>query len=85
MWSELDNYTKVPHCTCGKCECELNKTITNMVEEQRTHQFLMDLNDESFLTIESQVLTRHPLAPLDVIFNIVQQEEYHRRVMMSRE
>lgn len=48
MWSELDNYTKVPYCTCGKCECELNKKITKMFKEERTHQFLMGLNDELF-------------------------------------
>jgi len=85
MWSELDNYTKLSHCICGKCECSLNKTITKMFEEERTHQFVMGLTDESFSTIRSQVLARDPLPSLDVIFNIIQQEEFHRRVMMSRE
>ena len=43
-----------------------------MVEEERTHQFLMGLNNESFSTMRTQILARNPIASLDEIFNIVQ-------------
>jgi len=82
MWSMLDNYAKVPYCTCGKCECGVSNRITKMFEEER---FLIGLNDESFSTIRSQVLGRDPLPSLNDIFNTVQQEEHHKTIMMSRE
>ena len=71
LWSELDNYTKVPHCTCGKCECKIGERIIKMVDEGTTHQFLMGLNDESFGNVRSQILAREPLPPLGEIFNII--------------
>ena len=49
LWSELENYAKVPHCTCGNFECVVGEKIMNMIDEERTHQFLMGLNDKSFL------------------------------------
>ena len=85
LWSELDNYTKVPHCTCGKCECKIGERISQMLDEGKTHQFLMGLNDESFGYVRSQILAREPLPPLDEIFNIIQQEENHKRLMMERD
>lgn len=39
MWSKLENHVKIPHCTCGKCECEIGNKIMKMVEEEKTHQF----------------------------------------------
>jgi len=85
MWSELENYAKVPQCTCGKCECKIGSRITKMAQEEKTHQFLMRLNDDVFSTIRSQILALDPLLTLDVIFNMVTQEENHRRVMMGRD
>jgi len=39
MWSELENYVKVPYYTCGKCECGINvmTKIVNMAGEKKTH------------------------------------------------
>ena len=85
MWSELENYAKVPQCTCGKCECKIGSRITKMAQDKKTHQFLMGLNDEAFSTIRSQILALDPLPNLDVIFNMVTQEENHRRIMMERD
>jgi len=83
FWSELDNYTKIPHCTCGKCECKIGDKIMKMVDEGKAHQFLMGLKDESFSTMHNQILPRDLLPQLDDIFNIIQQEENHKRVMMD--
>ena len=85
MWSELENYAKVPQCTCGKCECKIGSRITKMAQDEKTHQFFMGLNDEVFSTIRSQILALDPLPTLDVIFNMVTQEENHRRVMLGRD
>lgn len=85
MWSELQNYAKVPQCTCGKCECKIESRIMKMAQDEKTHQFLMGLNDEVFSTICSQILALDPLSTLNVIFNMVMQEKNHRRVMIGRD
>ena len=48
MWSELSNYTKIPQCTCRKCECNVGGKVVKMIEQEQTHQFLMGLNDETY-------------------------------------
>ena len=48
MQSGLENYAKIPHRTCGKCECGVRDKIVKWIEEEKTHQFLMGLSDESF-------------------------------------
>ena len=53
MWSELENHVKIPQYTCGKCEYGIRDKITKMMNEEKTHQFLMWLNDETFSTIRS--------------------------------
>jgi len=85
IWSELEGCTKIPHYAYGNCECGVLNKIAKMIEEERMHQFLMGLDDESFSTIRSQVLARNPLPSLDTIFNMVQQEEHHKRVMLGRD
>ena len=43
----------------------------------------MGLKKESFANVHSQILAHDPLPPLDTIFNIIQQEENHKRIMME--
>ena len=83
MWSELESYVKIAHCTCGKYECGVGKKTVNTIDEEKTHQFLTGLNDESFSSVHSQVLAHEPMPSLDTIFNIIQQEENHKCIMMD--
>jgi len=83
LWNELFNLVKVPLCTCKGCECGAASWIMAMYEEDKAHQFLMGLNDDSYSTIRSQIFALDPLPPLDKIFNLTQQEENHRRVMTA--
>ena len=46
LWNELRNYTKDPPYTNGAV-----KKIVKMLEEDKVHQFLMGLDDESYSTI----------------------------------
>jgi len=85
MWSEIEDYVKIPHCTCGKCECRIGERIVKMFDEEKAHQFLMGLDDKTFSSARSQVLARDPLPSLDTIFNIIQQEENHKRIIMERD
>ena len=54
-----------------------------MVDEEKSHQFSMGLNDEMYSNIMGQILTIEPLPSLDRIFNIIHQEEDHKHLMMD--
>jgi len=54
-------------------------------EEEKTHQFLMGLNDKKFAIIRGHILAMKPLSKIDYIFNLVQQEESHRLIMKECE
>ena len=85
MWSELELHAKIRYCVCGNCKCGVGDKIINMMKEEKAHQFLMGLNDETFSTIRSQVLALDPLPVLDTIYNMIQQVENHKRVMMAHD
>ena len=85
LWNELSNLVKVPVCTCSGCKCGAASQIIAMNEEDKAHQFLVGLNDELYSTIRSQILALDPLPPLDKIFNLTQQEENHRTIMIARD
>jgi len=71
MWSELENYINKPSSTYGKCECGIGNKIGNMVEEEKTHQFLMSLNLDAYSTIRTQVLALDCLPHIDTVFDII--------------
>jgi len=60
MWIELNNYVKIPQCTCGKCECGVGGKVVKLMEEEHTHHFIMGLEDKSYANIRSQVLAFGP-------------------------
>jgi len=80
LWNELDGYIKIPACTCG-----LAAKITKLLEDEKVHQFLMGLDDEPYLVVRSQNLAMDPLSSIDKIYNMVQQEEHYKRVIVDRD
>ena len=64
----MENYVKIPHCICGKYDCGARDKVVKMVKEEKAHEVLMGLNDNSYLIIPSQVLALDRLPPLDIIF-----------------
>ena len=85
IWNELGNHLKVPICTCSGCKCGATEKIIYVYEEDKTHQFLMGLNDDAFAQTQSQLLAQEPLPLLDKIFNMVTQEENHKSNLVQRE
>jgi len=65
MRCQLENYTKIPYCACEKCKCGVRDKNVKMIDEEKTHQFFIGLNNDTFSTIHSQVLVLDPLPPLD--------------------
>ena len=53
LWDELQAFNLVPKCTCGSV-CGAAKSYIVAQEIEKTHQFLMGLN-ENFAMIESQI------------------------------
>ena len=37
LWSELENYAKIPYYTRGKCECGIADKVLKIVDEEKTH------------------------------------------------
>ena len=52
LWSELANFVKISStkcaCTCRKCNCDTHRSIIGMMEDDKTHQFLMGLDGELY-------------------------------------
>ena len=83
LWTELTNLVKVPICTCSGSKCRVVGKIMAMYEEDKAHQFIMGLNDDSYAIVRTQILALDSLPPLDKIFNMTQQEEAHKQVMVA--
>jgi len=80
LWNELGNYVKIPNC-----KCKATEKIVKFIEEDKAHQFLMGLDDDSFSTIRSKILALESVPSSEKIFNMVQQEENHKQIMIGRD
>jgi len=80
LWNELRNYNRVPPCKRGAAE-----KMLKMMEEDKIHQFLMGLDDNIYSIIRSQILAHDPLPSLDKVFNIIQQEDNHKAMMINQD
>ena len=85
LWNELDSIIIHHRCTCGNCKCEIGQKLVSDAEEEKTHQFLMGLNDEKFGSLRGHILAMDPLPGLERIFNLVRQEESHKLLVRGRE
>ena len=71
--------------TCKVCECGAANKIIQMHEQEKVHQFLIGPNDDTYSSIQNQILTYDQLPSLDRIFNMVMQEENHKSIMLGSE
>ena len=60
LWNELSNLVKVSVYNCSGYKCGAVTKILAMYEEDRAHQFLKGLNDDSYATIRSQIVALIP-------------------------
>ena len=66
LWNKLDNYVKILACTCG-----VAVKIAKFMEEEKVRQFLMGLDNDSFLFVHSEIFVLDPLPSIDKIYNRV--------------
>lgn len=75
LWDELNMYLVLPTCTCGAAK-EFNK----LLEEEKTHKFLMGLNPTKFENTRSNILQLEPLPNLNKVFAAVARDERQRQI-----
>ncbi|VFQ97170.1 unnamed protein product, partial [Cuscuta campestris] len=70
--------------TCG-CRCEAAVLIRAREEQEKTHHFLLGLDDEQFGHIRSQIIATEPVPDLHRAYALVVQEERHKSIVQSRD
>lgn len=81
----MANYEEIPQCKCGRCKCNIVTKLEKRRKEEKVHQFLMGLDDESYKTTQSNVLATNPLLSLNRVYATMVQEERVRTITKSEE
>ena len=56
-----------------------------MLDAEKSYQLLLELNNDLYSQIRDQILVMEPLPSLEKIFNIVTQEEQHKKLMVGQD
>ncbi|RAL38922.1 hypothetical protein DM860_015283 [Cuscuta australis] len=70
--------------TCG-CRCDAAIRIRAREEEEKTHHFLLGLDDEQFGHIRSQIIALEPVPDIHRAYALVVQEERHKNIVRGRD
>ncbi|KAL2940785.1 Retrovirus-related Pol polyprotein from transposon TNT 1-94 [Bienertia sinuspersici] len=81
LWDELYGSDDV---TRG-CKCEAAPKNRARFESEKTHDFLLGLDDVQFSSIRTQILGMEPFPVLNKAFSMVSQEERHKSIIRERE
>ncbi|XP_010545312.1 PREDICTED: uncharacterized protein LOC104817731 isoform X1 [Tarenaya hassleriana] len=79
VWEEYKYCTTTPVCSCGKCECNVEKRWMEFMEREYLMKFLMGLND-SYSAARTRILMSDPLPGSTEAFRIIAQEEQLRLI-----
>ncbi|VFQ66003.1 unnamed protein product [Cuscuta campestris] len=67
------------------CKCAAAAITRAQVERDKTIDFLLDLDDEQFGHIRSQIMATEPVPDIDRAYSLISQEERHRSIVRSRD
>ncbi|VFQ82128.1 unnamed protein product [Cuscuta campestris] len=81
LWNKL--YGSVDP-TCG-CRCEAAALIRAREEQEKTHHFLLSLDDEQFGHIRSQIIATEPVPDIHRAYALIVQEERHKSIVRGRD
>ncbi|VFQ93733.1 unnamed protein product [Cuscuta campestris] len=81
LWNQLYR-TKDP--TFG-CKCPAAALIRADVEHEKTHTFLLGLDDEQYGSVRSQILGTEPVPDISRVYALVAREERHRSIVRARD
>ncbi|RAL47197.1 hypothetical protein DM860_017012 [Cuscuta australis] len=81
LWNKL--YGSVdPTCSC---RCEAAALIRAREEQEKTHHFLLGLDDEQFGHIRSQIIATEPVLDIHRAYALIVQEERHKSIVRGRD
>lgn len=78
LWDGITECMNSKHCSCRKCECDLNTAKEKEAETLRVHDFLPGLDDATHGVIRSQICAISPLPDLDSVYQTISQNEILR-------
>ncbi|VFQ90218.1 unnamed protein product [Cuscuta campestris] len=81
LWNKMYGSTEP---TCG-CRCEAAVRIRAREEEEKTHHFLLGLDDEQFGHIWSQLIATKAVPDIHQAYVLIVQEERHKIIVRGRD
>ena len=75
FWDQLQNLSPFPSCICGKCVCNINKSLTDLQVRESIMKFLMGLND-SFSQVRTQDLLMDLIPSLSKVYSLLIQRRH---------
>lgn len=81
LWDALYGSIDV---TCG-CICAAAPKLRERVEIEKTHDFVLGLDDEQFGSLRTQMLSMDPFPTINKAYSLASQEERHHSIVRSRD
>uniref|UniRef100_A0A803LHS0 Retroviral polymerase SH3-like domain-containing protein n=1 Tax=Chenopodium quinoa TaxID=63459 RepID=A0A803LHS0_CHEQI len=81
LWDELYGSEDL---TCG-CTCDAAAKLQARVEREKTHDFVLGLDDDLYGALRTQILSMEPFPALNKAFSLATQEERHRSIIRDRD
>ncbi|XP_010511191.1 PREDICTED: uncharacterized protein LOC104787325 [Camelina sativa] len=81
MWDELAVYKPLRSCSCGELAAQLEQDR----DEERTHQFLMGLDDVRFGGIRSTLTNMLPMLKLSQVYQRVVRDKRQQSITCDKE
>lgn len=80
LWEELYGSEDL---TCG-CVCEVAAKLRARVEREKTHDFVMGLDDEDYGALRTQILSIDPIPSINKAYFLGIQIESHMSIVHAR-
>ncbi|KAG7537939.1 Retrotransposon gag domain [Arabidopsis suecica] len=75
LWDSYNCYRPPLTCVCGNCTCDLSGKSERQREEDKVHDFLMGLDEDTFGIVRSNLMSLEPLPTLEFVYLKVTQDE----------
>ncbi|CAL9219005.1 unnamed protein product [Arabidopsis halleri] len=68
LWDSYNCYRPPLTCVCGNCTCDLSGKSERQREEDKVHDFLMGLDEDTFGIVKSNLMSQEPLPTLEFVY-----------------
>lgn len=84
LYDYLTRLKPLHACECGKCTCDVVGKFISDREEEKLHQFLIGVDDDSYAMVRTNLLSQHPPPDLDRAYQAFLQEERSRGIARGK-